>query len=97
MSISQRISKQTKKKLNELQAKIVLMKKRKFSLTELLDVIVSFSLLHKDEFFDFLSNEKQKEELNIHKEEFMQFILTPIEGAGPEDYQEYNFDDLNED
>ncbi|MHA1377616.1 MAG: hypothetical protein ACTSRG_04435 [Candidatus Helarchaeota archaeon] len=96
MSISQRISKTTKDKLNELQAKIVLLKKQKYSLTELLDIVVSFSLLHKDEFFKFLSAEPGKKELNIHKEKFMKFILTPVEGAGPEDYKEYDFEDLGE-
>ncbi|MHA1298510.1 MAG: hypothetical protein ACTSO9_03605 [Candidatus Helarchaeota archaeon] len=96
MSISQRISKITKAKLNELQAKIVLLKKKKYSLTELLDIIVSFSLLNEDKFLNFLSAEQQNDELNIQKEKFIQFILSPIEGACPEDYKEYDFEDLRE-
>ena len=93
MSISQRINKITKEKLNELQAKITLLKKRKLSSTELLDKIISFSIKYEKEFFKFLSEEKQSENINRPKKNFLEFFLSPIEGGGPEDYKEYDYNE----
>lgn len=95
MSISQRIRKNSSKKLDELQAKIVLLKKKKYSITELLDKVISFSFQHENEFIDYLLNEKQKPEVILHNEAFFTFLHSPAEGAGPEDYEEYDYNDLD--
>ena len=89
MSISQRIGKSTKEKLNELQAKIFLIKKRKYTITEILDKIITFSIKNEHDLLEFLSEEEKKKESNLQEEKFFEFLLTPIEGAGPEDYEEY--------
>lgn len=93
MSISQRINKITKEKLNELQAKITLLKKKKLSSTELLDKIISFSIKYEKEFLKFLSEEKQSENIDQSKKNFFEFFLSSIEGGGPEDYKEYDYNE----
>jgi len=93
MSISQRINKETKVKLNELQANIVLIKKKKLSITELLDKIISFSIKNTKEFLDFLFGEEQSDNDKTSRDDFLDFILSPIEGAGPEDFKEYNYNE----
>ncbi|MHA1266925.1 MAG: hypothetical protein ACTSRS_16935, partial [Candidatus Helarchaeota archaeon] len=65
----------------------------KYSITELLDKLISFSIQHENEFLEFISIEKQKEESNIRSERFFKFITTPIEGAGPEDYEEFHYNE----
>lgn len=92
MPISQRENKTIKEKLNELQAKITLLKKKKSSSSELLDKIISFSIRYGKEFFKFMAEEKQLENINPLKKDFIEFSLLPIEGAGPEDYKEYDYD-----
>ncbi len=93
MPISQRENKTIKEKLNELQAKITLLKKKKLSSSELLDKIFSFSIRYEKEFFKFMAEEKQLENINHLKKDFIEFFLLPIEGAGPEDYKEYDYDE----
>jgi hypothetical protein len=93
MSISQRINKITKEKLNELQAKITLLKKKKLSSTELLDKIISFSIKHEKEFFKFIAEEQQSENISHPKKSFLEFFLSSIEGGGPEDYKEYEYEE----
>lgn len=81
--------------MNELQAKIVLLKKKKYSITELLDKAISFSIQHEDAFIGFLLNESKKPEMNLQKEGFFKFLCSTVEGAGPEDYEEYDYNDLD--
>jgi len=66
-----------------------------YPLPQCINVFILFHLLcpfHKElekkqnEFLEFISIEKQKEESNIQSERFFKFITTPIEGAGPEDF-----------
>lgn len=95
MSISQRIRKNSSKKLNELQAKIVLLKKKKYSITELLDKVISFSIQHEDEFIGFLLNDGAKTEVKLQNEPFFTFLRSTLTGAGPEDYEEYDYKDMD--
>lgn len=93
MSISQRINNYTKEKLNELQAKIILLKKKKFTINELIDKIVLFSIQNEKKFIEFLTENDKQENIKDERDSFLNFILTPIEGAGPEDFEEYDFDE----
>lgn len=91
--MTSKIEKRIKEKLNAIQKKIFLLEKQQYSIPELLDKLISFSLQHENEFLEYISTKKYEKESNLQNENFFKFIMSPVEGAGPEDYKEFDFDE----
>ncbi len=94
MSVSRRIKKDSEKATDELQAKIVLERGKKIPKIEIIDKAIRFARKNEVEFINFLISSE-----NGIEEDFpdpLDFILEPVIGAFPEDFREYDFDDLEE-
>ena len=94
MSVSRRIKKDSEKATDELQAKIVLERGKKIPKIEIIDNAIRFARKNEVDFINFLiasEDEREKDSPNP-----LDFILEPVVGALPEDFREYDFDDLEE-
>jgi phage terminase Nu1 subunit (DNA packaging protein) len=97
MSISQRISKKTKQKLDEIQAKFVLEKvnSQKLSLPDLIDQMTEFIEDHFDQFKDKVAERfKSAEDEDADLPAFLKMTIETNAAGSPEDYQEYDFNDI---
>lgn len=92
MSTSRRIKKESERSTDELQAKIVLERGKKIPKIEIIDKAIQFARRNEEEFLDFLLAEQKKDiDPTINP---LDFITDSIEGAQPDDFQEYNYDDI---
>lgn len=97
MSISQRISKKTKHKLNEIQARFVLDKNhgKKISLPELIDQMVAFIDDHFEKFKDDVASKVNHAPTGKPLlPAFLQMAMQSNATGGPDDYVEYDFNDV---
>lgn len=92
MSTSRRIKKESERSTDELQAKIVLERGKKIPKIEIIDKAIQFARRNEEEFLDFLLAE-QKEDIDPTTNP-LDFITDSVEGAQSEDFQEYNYDDI---
>jgi len=81
-----KISKKTLKRLHKLAGEIAAEKGKRVTLEEALLVLLE-------------ENEMKKNKMKLHKtnedrEELLSLLEMKIEGAGPGDYKEYDFNDL---
>lgn len=91
MSVSRRLRKESLGLTDELQAKIVLRTTVKLPSTEIIDQALRFAMDKEDEFIEFATGKAKA--ASDSREKVAQFLRTPITGAGPEDYTEYDFED----
>ncbi len=98
MGVSQRIYDQTKKKLDELQARMLLerLQEKKMSLPELIENTVEFAKKHEDEFKQMIQekNRLKNQEYVSDRPEFLKIIDKSSGTGSPEDFIEYNFNDI---
>lgn len=92
MSVSRRIKIETDQVADELQAKIVLKKGQKVPKIVIIDRALRFAAKKEKEFMKFLLSLKEEEKKGTDNP--LKFILEPVEGGKPEDYMEYDYDDL---
>ncbi|TFG19368.1 MAG: hypothetical protein EU529_16425 [Promethearchaeota archaeon] len=81
-----KVSKKTLKKLHKLAGEIAAEKGRRVTLEEAILLLLE-------------EKEKKKNDMILHKtdedrKELLSLLEMKIEGAGPEDFKEYDFDDL---
>ena len=94
MSVSRRIKEDSEKATDELQAKIVLERGEKIPKIEIIDKAIRFAKKNEKKFIDFvLASEDGTQDESSNP---LDFILEPEIGALPEDFREYDFDDLEE-
>ncbi|MFQ5977015.1 MAG: hypothetical protein ACE5OZ_02645 [Candidatus Heimdallarchaeota archaeon] len=91
MSVSRRLKKESLGLTDELQAKIVLKKSVKLPSTEIINRALRFAAAKEDEFIEFVTDEKKTD--SSARERVVAFLSAPLTGAGPEDYEEYDFED----
>jgi predicted transcriptional regulator len=81
-----KVSKKTLKKLHKLAGEIAAEKGRRVTLEEALLVLLEEKEMRKNQMVSHEANEDRKELLSL--------LDMKIEGAGPEDFKEYDFNDL---
>jgi hypothetical protein len=97
MSVSQRISRKTKQKLDEMQAKVVLdrMSGQKMNLPELIDQMAEFIEDHFEQFKQQLANRSRPVEGDIPVlPAFLKMTIETDAAGSPEDYKEYDYNDI---
>ena len=97
MSISQRISKKTKQKLDEIQARFVLerINDQKMSLPDLIDQMTEFIEDHFDQFKEqVVDKSKSAENEDADFPAFLKMTIATNASGSPEDYKEYDFNDI---
>ena len=96
MSLSQRIYKTTKAKLDKIQARFVLdrINGQKINLPELIDKMADFTENNFDQFKKDITKMAGKENVpDSDVPEFIRILLSSEAIGGPEDYKEYDFND----
>jgi hypothetical protein len=97
MSVSQRISRKTKQKLDEMQAKFVLerINDQKMNLPELIDQMTEFIDDHLEEFKQQLANRSRSGEKEATVVPvFLKMTIETDAAGSPDDYKEYEYDDI---
>ncbi len=98
MAISQRIYDETKKKLDALQARLLLEKvqEKKLSVPELIENTVEFAEKHEAEFKQMIKEkyDSKNYQKKINRPEFLSLIEDFSGSGSPEDFTEYKFDDI---
>ncbi|MBN2154378.1 MAG: hypothetical protein JW839_23180 [Candidatus Lokiarchaeota archaeon] len=97
MSVSQRISRKTKQKLDDIQAKFVLERigDQKMNLPELIDQMAEFAEDHFEQFKQKVA--KGSKSVNNDATGLPAFLQMTIEtdaAGSPDDYKEYDYDDI---
>ncbi|MEX2683263.1 MAG: hypothetical protein Q6373_016935 [Candidatus Sigynarchaeota archaeon] len=97
MSVSQRILKKTKQKLDEIQARFVLERigDQKLNLPEIIDQMAEFAEDHFEEFKQQVVNRSKAVENNASgRPAFLQMTVETEAPGAPDDYKEYDFNDI---
>lgn len=97
MSISQRLSKRTKKKLDEIQARFILDKDNghKVSIPDLIEKMTEFVEEHMEQFKEKLSKASRPGDSDAPgMPEFLKITVEANKPGSPEDYKEYDYDDI---
>lgn len=81
-----RVSKKNLKKLRKIAASIALNSGQKASLNDTITAVIE---KYENEFIEFSLEDKKK----YDRQKFISLLDQPIEGAGPEDYRELEYDD----
>ncbi len=97
MSISQRIFRKTKQKLDEMQARFVLerVNNQKINLPDLIDKMTEFIEDHFDQFKEKVANESKSTEKDAAElPAFLKMTIETGASGSPEDYKEYDYNDI---
>jgi len=81
-----RVSKKNLKKLRKISASIALNSGHIASLNDTITAVIE---KYENEFIEFSLEDKKK----YDRQKFISLLDQPIEGAGPEDYRELEYDD----
>jgi hypothetical protein len=97
MSLSQRIYNETKHRLDRMQARVLIdkIREKRIPLPEFIELIVKFAEEHFDDFVKRVQDEAlQKKSKEQALPEFIR-LMDEIDAPGsPDDYKEYDYEDL---
>ncbi len=82
-----KVSKKTLKKLHKLAGKLTQEKERRVTLEDAILYVLNEHKKRKDKEFDSL-------EIQSDRETVLSLLQKKVEGAGPNDFKEYDYDDI---
>jgi hypothetical protein len=88
MYTSIKIRKETARKLAKLIGKLTSKSQRRISYDDLINYLIDIATKEK------VTPKKKQGELNSATKKILEMMEQPIEGAGPEDFKEYDYNDV---
>ena len=83
-----KVSKKTLKKLHKFVGKLKQLKGERISMEDAINYLLSGYKKYEDRSPEFV------EKVNKDRKQFLKILQQGIKGAGPEDYKEYDFEDV---